>query len=313
MAEALCEVKKMSSQEKLFEELSAIHDAYKIDVDQFIGFLRERRLRLVEGIKPYVEWLDQEHAGKLYSPATINRKIAAAKSRIRFAFKHSTSAGSLRKKYQLEEVLESVKAKRIDNIAVPAEKVLSIEEVAKMVRDTKDVTIKHMVNFLVGTGVRISEMLSIRLADIQTASKNFVSVRIAGKDHKEREIRVKAKVVDRIRNYFHGTTYLFEHHGKQYSRISVTNRIKHESLRTIGKEVSAQQLRHTWAVVQIQRGKAIGTVAAALGHSDPALTARMYSGETDSPPEEAFLDIPEQALESGMRKKRSKKKQLGKS
>ena len=288
------------NREKLFEELSEIHDAYKLDVKQFINFMEQQRLRLVEGLKEYGSWLDQEHEGKQYSPATINRKIAAAKSRVRYAFKHSSSAESLRKKYQLEDVLKAVKPKRIDNFLIPADKVLSVQEVKKLGRDAKDATIKLMVRFLVGTGVRISEMLAIRLADLRPADNDFVAVRILGKGQKERDIYVKTKFIDRIHQYFHGKTYLFEHHEKRYSRISVTNRIKYESLRTIGREITAQQLRHSWAVIQIQRGKSVKAVAAILGHSDPGLTLRMYTNETLEPGE-AFLDIqePELAADAG--------------
>ena len=84
--------------------------------------------------------------------------------------------------------------------------------------------------------------------------------------------------------------YLFEHHGRPYSRISVTNRIKHESLKILGREVSARQLRHTWAAIQIKRGRGVSAVAAVLGHADPGLTARMYP-EGELKPEETFLDL----------------------
>ena len=127
-------------------------------------------------------------------------------------------------------------------------------------------------------------------------------MRIVGKGRKERYVGVRARIIDRVRAHFHGSTYLFEHHGKQYNRISVTNRIKHESLRTIGREVTAQQLRHTWAVTQIQRGRAISAVAAALGHLDPGLTVRMYCEETLGPREEVFLDIEEHEQDDRMKK-----------
>ena len=267
-------------------ELSDIHDAYTLDVDQFVAFMKERGLRLVEGLKAYADWLDHEHDGKHYSAATINRKIAAAKSRIRYAFKHSSSARSLHKKYQLEEVLKTVSAKRIDDIAIPADKLLSIREVTGMMRNTKDVTIRLMVKFLVGTGVRIFEMLGVRLADIERGKRDFMTIRVLGKGRRERTIHVKKRVIDRIRRRFGGSTYLFEHDGKQYNRISVTNRIKHEFLKTIGKEATAQQLRHTWAVTQIRKGKSISSVAAALGHADPGLTAKMYANEQSEPQDE---------------------------
>ena len=282
----------MTEQDRLFKELDEIRDAYNLDVKQFIGFVKERKLGLVEALKDYAAWLDQDHGGKRYSPATINRKIAAAKSRIRYAFKHSSSAESLRKRYQLEEVLKEVKPKRIDKVSVPPEKILSVDEVQKFVRETKDNTIKLMVMFLVGTGVRISEMLAIRLSDLRPADVDFVEVRVVGKGRKERIVHAKTSFVDRVRKYFRGTVYLFEHEGKPFSRISVTNRIKHESLRTMGREVTAHQLRHTWAMIQIQRGKDVRAVATALGHADPGLTARMYSS-TKLQPHEAFLDVQE--------------------
>jgi integrase len=283
---------KLTGQDKLLRELEDIRDGYQIDVKQFITFVKDRHLPFVDSLTEYAAWLDENHDGKHYSPATINRKIAAAKSRIRYAFKHSSSADSLSKKYQLEEVLKGVKLKRIDGFSVPMEKILSVEEVRKFIRETKDTTIRLMVRFLIGTGVRISEMLAIELSDLHPADKDFLTIRIVGKRGKERRVHAKTKFIESICSHFHGTTYLFEHHGRPFSRVSVTNRIKHESLKTIGREVTAHQLRHTWAVIQIQCGKDVSAVASALGHSDPGLTARMYADKTLKP-DEAFLDIQE--------------------
>lgn len=279
-------------QDRLLKELDAIHDAYRLDVKQFIEFMKERELLLVEALKAYAAWLDEEHNGKRYSPATINRKIAAAKSRIRYAFRHSSAAASLRKKYQLEEVLKGVKPKRIETLAIPPEKILSVDEVKLLISKTKDRTVSLMVRFLVGTGVRVSEMLGIRLSDLRPSDEHYVEIRIVGKGHQERVVHAKNSFIDRVRKHFHGSTYLFEHDGKLFNRVSVTNRIKYEALKTIGREVTAQQLRHTWAMIQIQRGKAVAAVAAGLGHRDPGLTARMYS-DTTLKPKEAFLDVHE--------------------
>jgi integrase len=280
------------TQEALLSELEAIRDVYQLDVKQFIGFVRERKLFIVEGFKQYARWLDEEHEGKRYSPATVNRKIAAARSRVRYAFKHSAFAGSLRRKYQLEDILRAVKLRKIDTLAVPTEKVLDIEEARRLVKQAKDATIKLMIIFLVSTGVRVSEMLGLLLTDLKAAKGELVLVRIRGKAGKARTIHVKKDFMDRILTYFHGQTYLFEHQGRPYNRISVSNRIKHEALRILGREVTAQQLRHTWAAIQIRRGRDVSAVAAVLGHSDPGLTARMYS-DASLKPGEAFLDLEE--------------------
>jgi integrase len=280
------------AQDALLAELEGIRDIYRLDVKQFIGFIRHRKLPFVEGFTQFALWLDEEHDGKRYSPATVNRKIAAARSRVRYAFKHSSFAGSLQRKYHLEDVLKAVRLKKIDTMAVPIDKVLDIEEARKLVRQTKDATIRLMVTFLVSTGVRVSEMLHLKLADLEAAKGELVRVLVRGRAAKERTIFVKKAFLDRIKKYFHGQTLLFEHHGRSYNRVSVTNRIKREALLILGREVTAQQLRHTWAAIQIKRGRDIKAVAAVLGQSDPGSTARMYA-ETTLKPEDAFLDLDE--------------------
>jgi integrase len=222
----------------------------------------------------------------------VNRKIAAARSRVRYAFKHSAFAGSLQRKYRLEDILKTVRLRKIDVMAVPTDRVLDVEEARKLVRQTQDTTIRLMVTFLVCTGVRVSEMLGIALADLEPAERDLVRIGVNGKSGKLRTIHVKKAFLDRLRKYFHGKTFLFEHHGRKYSRISVTNRIKRESLLVLGREVTAQQLRHTWATIQIKRGRNVNAVAAVLGHGDPGLTARMYT-DGAMKPEEAFLDLDE--------------------
>ncbi|HUX49574.1 MAG TPA: tyrosine-type recombinase/integrase [Spirochaetia bacterium] len=283
----------MAEQDKLFDELIAIRDAYKVDVHQFVGFMRERNLSLVDSLSKYAGWLEEEHDGRRYSPTTINRKITAARSRIRYAFRHSSVADDLNAKYRLDEVLKSVKRKSVDRTAIPTDGVLSLDEVRMLVRDTRDATIKFMVMFLVGTGVRISEMLAIRMSDLTSSNLEFVEIRIVGKGGKERFVHARKQLVERVREHFHGSIYLFEHHGKAFSRISVTNRIKYESLRTIGREITARQLRHTWAIIQIQRGRDVIAVARSLGYGEHA-TSQKSRAERPLRPSEAFLDVPDE-------------------
>ena len=279
-------------QEALLTELEGIRDVYRIDVKQFIHFVRQRKLHLGEGFKQYALWLDEEHKGKHYSPATVNRKIAAARNRVRYAFKQSAFAGSLRRKYRLEDLLTSVRLKKIEPAVVPADSVLDIEEARKIVRETKDATIRLMLTFLVSTGVRVSEMLHVRIDDLRSAKGGLMQIQVKGTAGKERTIYVKKTFLDRIRKYFGGTTWLFEHNARPYSRVSVTNRIKHETLRILGREVTPRQLRHTWAAIQIKRGRDVAAVAAVLGQSSPAAAERKHS-DTALKPEESYLDLEE--------------------
>ncbi len=284
-----------NGQDALLEELEGIRDVYRLDVKQFVAFIREKKLRIVEGFRQYVAWLDQEHEGKRYSPSTINRKLAAARSRVRYAFKHSAFADSLQRRYRLEDILKAAKLKKIDALIVSPAILLDIEEARTLVWRAKSKAIRMMITFLLRTGVRVSEMLHVTLGDVTPGDVTpgpgqVARVRIRGKGGKERTISVKRDFLEQITEYFHGRTFLFEHDGRSYNRVSVTNRIKHESLGILGREVSPRQLRHTWAAMQIKKGRSVRAVAAALGHSSPGLTAQMYSS---SGPDEPVMDLEE--------------------
>jgi len=279
-----------TDQDALLRELEEIHDGYKSDVKQFVNFIRERKLFLAESLREYAAWLAEEHDGRRYSQATINRKISAAKNRIRYAFRHGSFADSLHSTEQLEEFLAEVKIQRIDPVPVTGDRTLSLDEAKLLVRETKDKTISLMVRFLAGTGVRITEMLAIRLADLGPEKENIVDIRVLGKREKERRVHVNADFVKKIHAHFKGTEFLFEHDGRSFNRVSVTNRIKHESLRFLGREISAQQLRYTWAREQISRGKSVRAVAAVLGYVDSGQTVKPLT-EDALIPEESFLDV----------------------
>ena len=52
-----------------------------------------------------------------------------------------------------------------------------------------------------------------------------------------RNIFVKKDLIEKVKLNFNGSTYLFEHSGKQYSRISIKNRIKVEGKIILNKTV----------------------------------------------------------------------------
>ena len=282
----------------LLDELEGIRDVYRLDVKQFVAFIRERKLLIVEGFRQFAAWLEQEHEGKRYSPATVNRKLAAARSRVRYAFKHSAYAGSLQRKYRLEDILRSVRLKKIDSIVVAPTTILDIDEARKLVWHTRNKTVRLMITFLVRTGLRVSEMLHIRLSDVAVGPGTLARIRITGKGGKERTIGVTTDLLSQVTEHFRGHTYLFEHDGRSYSRVSVTNRVKQESFRILGREISPRHLRHTWAAMQIKKGRSISAVAAALGHTSPGLTAQMYSPSAQKP-EEAAMDLEEVVRDIG--------------
>jgi len=145
-----------------------------------------------------------------------------------------------------------------------------------------------MIEFMARTGVRVAEMANIRLTDIKMNGGEAAYIRIHGKGDIERDIEVERKFVESIIAVYVGSEYLFEHQGKQYSTISITNRIKAVSEVGIGKRISAYALRHSYARHQIvDMHRSAKAFARQLGHSSTAITMDFYVEDKPSDEEGA--------------------------
>ena len=149
---------------RLKKRILQINDAYSKDTVLFVRFLDERNLPIdYEGLKAYTRHL--EDAG--YAASSFNKKTAAAKNRILFLFEHSADSLDLTKRFRIEQALSEIKPKKINTRAVGKDRVLSKTEIKVMIersREEVSEAVSLMIEFLALTGLRISEMLSIRIA-----------------------------------------------------------------------------------------------------------------------------------------------------
>jgi integrase/recombinase XerD len=262
--------------EKLFELILSIDDNYSEDAAAFVSFLKSKGLGLsYEGLRAYADFLSREHDGKRYSAGTYNKRITGAKSRIRYLFEQTKESIDLTKRYQLEKALNEIKLKKINSHAVKRDRTLTPEEIDKLVGECDDKTIALMIEFLAHTGVRVSEMLDILVADLKRRMDHY-DLRISGKGGKERTVFVDKGLVERIRSHFQGKKYLFEHSGSQYSRVSVSARIKNQGKVILSKDISAHTLRHSFATEKLKKTRNLQGVSKYLGHSSTATTADLY-------------------------------------
>lgn len=270
----------LSLDAKALDVMLSIEDNYSEDTRYFIDFLRSGNYGLTyEGLKAYVEYLNQEHDGKVYAARTFNKRVAAAKNRIRHITKQMDLKESLR--YKLEQALNEIKAKKINSNAVNVDRVLTYEEVQALILGTGDKTVSLVVEFLAYTGCRISETLNILLSDLRLR-RSYYEVRVLGKKRKERFIKVDKNLIECICEHFNGKKWLFEHSGKQYNRVSITSRIKLESLKVLGKNISAHTLRHSYATRALKKTGRIRAVQEQLGHSSASTTIDLYVHDTFS-------------------------------
>ncbi|MFH1801395.1 MAG: tyrosine-type recombinase/integrase [archaeon] len=157
--------------------------------------------------------------------------------------------------------------------------VLSKEEIRKLLNSISNWKHRLMIEFLYGSGLRVSELLNMKLKDLKL-DKNYGYVR-NGKGGKDRLIILSKIVREKIKNLIeienlNGEDSLFQsNRNKKYHMRSIQRIIKNASKKAKlknWKEISPHILRHSFATHLIENGYDITNVQAMLGHKSPETT-----------------------------------------
>ena len=150
--------------------------------------------------------------------------------------------------------------------------VLSGEEVKALLCAFKDMNYRVMYGLVYDTGVRISELINLLIADVDLVRK-MIHVR-KSKYKKDRYIVLSDHMIRGIKKHLtlnNPNTYLFEHpmrKGIPMSTTTIRNKLKGAMEKTaIKKSVCVHTFRHTYATHQLEAGQNIVAVKEALGHS----------------------------------------------
>jgi integrase/recombinase XerD len=153
--------------------------------------------------------------------------------------------------------------------------VLSEEEIKKIISVTHNIKHKAILVTIYSCGLRLSELLNVKIMDIQGDRKLLVIK--GGKGKKDRTTVLSDKTLTLLRKYyvaFRPKVYLFESpEGGPYSARSVNSIIKNALLLArINKPASAHTLRHSFATHLLENGVDLRYIQALLGHSSPKTT-----------------------------------------
>jgi len=154
-------------------------------------------------------------------------------------------------------------------------------------KDSRSYREQAIVVTLYGTGLRISELLQLRLGDL-----NFDSgqIKVMGKGDKERTVFMSPTVFKVLLKYVHRwrpkatTDYVFIHNnGQLLSRFYFTHRLQAYARKAgiSGMKCSPHVFRHSFAVEYLRNGADIFTLQRILGHSTLEMT-RHYAEISDS-------------------------------
>jgi len=160
---------------------------------------------------------------------------------------------------------------------------LSKEEIKKMIEATSNLKHKCIIELLYAGGLRLSELLQIKLSDID-ANDMIIHIRMA-KGKKDRKVMLLEILLKHLREYFvhyRPQEYLFEgQNGGRYSDKSVQN-VVHQSAKQAGikKEVTPHTLRHSFATHLLESGTDIRYIQELLGHQS-VKTTEIYTHIAD--------------------------------
>lgn len=242
--------------------------SYKQDLDRFSVYFKNKDIKNIDNtdLKEYIKILN-------LNEKSISRTISCLKSFYKFLI--------------IEKI---VKNNPTDGLYMPKVRkslpnVLAVEEVTLLLNiklsDDFSYRNKAMLELMYATGLRVSELVELKLSDIDF---NDDIIRIMGKGSKERIIPIGDFAKDYLLEYINkhrgnmlkkmNTDYVFlNNHGKKMTRQGFFKIIKKLAKDAgINTDISPHTLRHSFASHLLKYGADLRTIQELLGHSDISTT-----------------------------------------
>jgi site-specific recombinase XerD len=154
--------------------------------------------------------------------------------------------------------------------------VMSVEEVGRLLNSLANIKHRTMLQVLYCTGLRVSELIGLRIGDIDSG-RNTITVR-HGKGAKDRQVPLSPTLLHLLREYwkiYRPAEFLFENgrSGAQMSPRTVQEVfVQAKAASGINKKISAHTLRHSYATHLLEAGTDLLTIRNQLGHSNISTT-----------------------------------------
>lgn len=264
--------------------------SYRRDLQKVQHFMASRAVMEVSGVtaedlNDYVKYLEDHK----FAAATVSRNIASLK-----AFYHFMMQEGMVK----EDLAEQLKAPKIEK---KTPEIMSPDEVVRLLEQPsgenhKEIRDKAMLELLYATGIRVTELITLKLADVNMQ----MGVILCRDRNKERIIPFGTAAREALSNYLDGTRdamldnkaadVLFVNcSGKPMSRQGFWKLVKYYAKKAgITADITPHTLRHSFAAHLVENGADLKSVQEMLGHSDIS-TTQVYANMNQSHLREVYV------------------------
>ena len=238
--------------EKCFPEIKSVEDISIDDLSNFVIFLS------LNGLKT----------------TSIRRKLSTIKSFYSFLEEENLASNIVDEDVSVQKIAKNLP------------KFLTKNEIQKLLNATKkgdeDVFAYAVLNLLFSSGIRVSELVNLKLKNFKIEEKLLM---VTGKGIKDRYVPLRDEAIFAINDYLKKVRNLIPRplidkeilflnkNGRKYNRNSIYYLVrKYASIANIQKEISPHVLRHTFATVLINNGASVRHVQEMLGHKNVSTT-----------------------------------------
>jgi len=255
--------------------------AYKKDLNLFNSWCKANKISHIEVKKKDINFYIQFLKEKKINSSTINRKLSVIKS-----FYDYLNQTGLINANELNTIITQKVEKKLPKLLSEKEILNLIDKSKKIyiedpIKNISYLRIQVILEILYSTGLRISELLNIKINQVANITDKLY---INGKGNKQRLVIFNKNALNLIKNWIkimiryrkNKNSYLFENinNTNVISRQQIYKDLKKLALKTDTdiEKLSPHSIRHSFASHMLNRGADLRSIQKLLGHSDISTT-----------------------------------------
>lgn len=257
-------------------------DSYHSDLEDFMKYcqshscldLKEVDINL---IRSYIASLSQ----KQMDSKTIARRISALRQFYNFLFIEKLITNNPATNLELPKI-----ARNLPNVLSETE-VKTLIEASYQDSSSEGIRLSAMLELLYASGLRVSELISLKISDLQTTEdQNYPYLIIKGKGSKERIVVIHEKALDILKKYLGHIAYFTDNPHETWlfpSKLSKQGYLTRQYFAKLLKKLalscnidpdklSPHKIRHSFATHMLSHGADLTIISELLGHKDISTT-----------------------------------------